>query len=131
MKSRAIASILATTILASSCTHTVTIRTDPPGGHVYVDGVYRGAAPIAIETEVGLPPSSMDVKVEKPGYETVRRAELRKSNHADYTLWWLALAPLLGAGVYGYIILGRHYDDEYVFPLRNLDAPHPGAQEAP
>lgn len=123
---RALAAFVSLMMLAS-CTYTSRITTDPPGAHIYVDNVYKGTAPLELETDMGPVPSGMSITVEKDGYEKVHKAYARKSLHADYTMSWLLLSPLLGLGIYLYILQGRHFDPVYHFPMRKLDA---GARQA-
>lgn len=119
MPIRRIVALVALLAHLAACSHTSLIRSDPPGAHLYIDGVYKGLTPYSWETSNGAYPSmTAEIRIEKKGYEPVERAEIRKEWFADETLWWFALLPVFFLGVYGYILEAPHFDDEYFFPLR-------------
>jgi serine/threonine protein kinase len=49
--------------------HLLTVRYEPPGAEVYLDGVRLGTTPLRLRVERGLP--SLRLRLEKPGYRAV------------------------------------------------------------
>lgn len=71
----------------------VTIRSEPPGGDLYVDGKYRGTTPATLDN---LLPSRHEVLIRKAGYEDYRDViSVSAEFETEYPEY---LVPLPGAG---------------------------------
>ena len=69
----------------------LTVKTDPPGANVTVDGTYRGETPLTIDVKPG---ANHEVEVSEAGYET-RTEQARVESGGEETLN-IELPPLLG-----------------------------------
>jgi hypothetical protein len=103
-------------LLLAGCTHVTTIRTEPQGALVYVNGVRLGNAPLEWETRSGFPGSAF-AKAEKEGFVPAR-IPIEKSYRADASL--LLLLP----GILPYFFTAR-FEDEVVIRLEPTTAPVP------
>ena len=55
---------------ALACSHTVNIKSNPPGAVVFIDGEKRGETPLAIEEDDGFFEERV-IRVEKEGYQSI------------------------------------------------------------
>jgi hypothetical protein len=104
-------------LLLAGCTHVTTIRTEPQGALIYVNGVRLGSSPVEWETRSGFPGSAF-AKAEKEGFVPARDVPIEKSYRADLSL--LLLLP----GILPYFFTAR-FEDEVVIHLEATTAPVP------
>lgn len=107
--SRVGAAALAALIFAGGCAHSARITTDPEGADIYVKGFPIGQSPVHYKTRSGLP-ETYYLKIEKPGYRTIKDAVIESTYRADVSL--LLLLP----GIIPYFFSAR-LEDQYVFHL--------------
>lgn len=96
-------------LIVSGCAHVTSIRTEPDGATVFVNGVRLGPAPVEWETRSGLPGEAF-AKAEKDGFVPARDVKIEKSYRADASL--LLLLP----GILPYFFTAR-FDDEVTIKL--------------
>lgn len=110
-------------VLATGCLHNAVITTDPEGAEVWVQGQFLGASPATYRSRSGVP-DTVTVRVEKPGYEPIKAAQIDKVYRADLSL--LLLIPAFVP----YFFTAR-FEDNYVFKLKPLPGTVPPGPAAP
>jgi hypothetical protein len=94
---------VALALFATACassTAVTTIRSEPDGARVYVDGDYRGETPLTIELEK----RTHRVRLEKEGFEPRTSHVSVKTNDDPLVFWFIGQIATLGM-----------YDDKYGF----------------
>lgn len=109
---RLVCASLAVLVLATGCLHNAVITTEPEGAEVWVQGQFLGASPVTYRSRSGIP-DTVTVKVEMPGYEPIKAAQIDKVYRADLSLL------LLLAGIVPYFFTAR-FEDNYIFKLKPL-----------
>lgn len=96
-------------ILLAGCRHVTTIRTDPPGARVFLDGKPIGESPIRYSYWSGTPKTFL-LKIEKFAHEPLL-AHIDSGWRADHTLW------LLMPGILPFFFTAR-LEDSYHYRLK-------------
>ena len=111
--------LFAAAALCAACTPTATIRTDPSGAEVFVNGQPAGHSPTALHSSAG-PPKRMRIQLRREGY---RDEEFFLDADMDPAM------AVLGAITYGVTwFWGWDLEDSYTFRLRPMD---PGPFQVP
>ena len=115
---RTISVILIATIFLQGCASSTMIRSIPDGAKVYVDGQYRGRAPV-IQKDTAFSGSAKNVALKLDGYAT-KTGTIRKEETDVIRLvaGIFLLLPLLWM---------MKYPDQYIFELERIPevVPHP------
>ena len=74
------------------CAHQVTIKSEPAGAHVFVDGVDRGETPVVLEEENGFF-DKRRIRVEKEGYQPIETVIVQTEPRWGCVVPALCLAP--------------------------------------
>jgi hypothetical protein len=93
----------------SACSHRTLITSEPEGAVIHVNNIYIGPTPCYYKSRSGTP-ETYYVRVEKPGYQTIKSAPIDRNYRADLSLALLVLA------IVPYFFSAR-LEDEYHFPL--------------
>ena len=104
--------------VASACSHTSRITSNPEGAELFINGIYIGQTPTIYRSRSGTP-DTYYVKLEKEGHKTLTNMTIDRVYRADISL---ILLPLL----IPYWFTAR-LEDQYVFELQKID----GAGGAP
>ena len=78
--------------LGLGCSHTVTVKTEPPGADVFVDDEYIGQSPAQFTETTGSGGKTREVAVELDGYAPVERTVRQTETNQD-----VMMASILGA----------------------------------
>jgi len=105
-------------LLLTSCTTMATIRTQPPGARVYVNGRFVGRSPVQVELKDGFAEGTYyRVKLQKERYEPQETKLEQHWSVGGIILDALLVLPTLTASIgLGYFNAIRHCD-EYGFTL--------------
>jgi hypothetical protein len=82
---------------AAGCSHTVTIKSEPPGAEIFVDGQSKGMSPVSYE-EKSSGGGSVDIKARLNGQEVTKTVERSEIN-------WAAVGGA-GGGPSAFLCLG-------------------------
>lgn len=96
-------------VALSACSHTSMINTEPEDAEVYINGVPVGRTPTVYKSHSGTP-ETYYLKIEKPGYQTLKNVTIERRYRADLSLVLLVLAFV------PYFFSAR-LEDQYVFHL--------------
>lgn len=95
-------------VFASGCAHDVTIKSNPPGAKVFIDGEERGETPLSFEEENGFF-EQREVRVELEDYQTIETTIVQSEPV------WACAAPSVCLGPFTFCIscLGLRYATKY------------------
>jgi hypothetical protein len=99
---------------ASACSTMSTIRSDPPGAKVYMQGRYLGSTPVQVELKDGfIEGSDYFIKVQKEGYKTQEFKLAQRFSVGYIVLDALLCLPTLGLGCNLAYLNGQTHLSEY------------------
>jgi hypothetical protein len=105
--------VLLLSFVLSGCTSSVTIKSDPPGASVMVDGVYIGETPTTYSDQA-IVMSRRRVVLEKRGYHTVT-ATITRDSEVN------VVAAVIGVACFTPALLwGLNYPREVTFRMQPL-----------
>jgi hypothetical protein len=119
--SRVLVAVLGAAVLFSGCAHSARITTEPEDADVFVNGIPLGKSPRNFLSRSGLP-TVYYVRIEKPGYKTLKDITIESTYRADASLVLLLFA------IVPYFFSAR-LEDQYVWPL-SPDGTQPTAPAA-
>jgi hypothetical protein len=110
---------LALSLLGVSCAEVSRMNTVPEGATLYIDGIPIGETPAQFRYRSGLP-QTYYVKIEMPGYKSIKDATIDRTFRADVSLLLLVCA------IVPYFFSAR-LEDQYVWNLLPAEGTQPPA----